>query len=380
MPFASLSAVLFTPALPELAARFSVSEGEIQATMTLFLFGYAWGCLPYGPLAKRWGRKPAIYGGLLVALLGTACILLAGARADFSLFLAGRFLSALGSSVGMKIAFTILGDAFEKEEMAKAVALLTIPFAMAPGVAVAVGGFLTTHYGWESCFYALGGYTFLLGALVWRMPETAPYLDQSALQVREIFGAYRRQLAQKKLLYAALMMGSASAIIYLFATRSPFLGITRLGLTPDRFGLWNLLPPLGLVGGSLLSHRLAARRGRLTLVRWGAWEMAGTIGVMGVLFFFLPLTPALLFLPMPLVYLGNSLVFTNISSFAMAEAEDKSNGAAVVSFLNMFLAATTVWVAERIPPLHPLVLPLAFLFFGIGILILQRAIRGAIQK
>ncbi|NDD58747.1 MAG: hypothetical protein EBZ47_05785 [Chlamydiae bacterium] len=37
MPFASISAVLFTPALPEIAKVLGVSDGQVQATMTLFL-------------------------------------------------------------------------------------------------------------------------------------------------------------------------------------------------------------------------------------------------------------------------------------------------------------------------------------------------------
>lgn len=45
MPFASISAVLFTPALPEIAKVLGVGDREIQSVMTLFLLGYAFGNL-----------------------------------------------------------------------------------------------------------------------------------------------------------------------------------------------------------------------------------------------------------------------------------------------------------------------------------------------
>src|SRR5271155_6223811 len=92
MPYASISAVLFTPALPEIAKMLGVSDGEVQSTMTLFLLGYAFGNLLYGPVAKRFGRKPAIYLGTIIAILGSFTTLFAGERHLFTLFLAGRFL------------------------------------------------------------------------------------------------------------------------------------------------------------------------------------------------------------------------------------------------------------------------------------------------
>ena len=95
MPFASISAVLFTPALPEIAKVLGVSDGQVQATMTLFLLGYAFGNLPYGPIAKRFGRKPAIYLGVLIAILGSLLTVWAGRNHFFSLFLLGRVILKL---------------------------------------------------------------------------------------------------------------------------------------------------------------------------------------------------------------------------------------------------------------------------------------------
>src|SRR5690606_37800376 len=69
--FASFSAVLFTPSFPLLVRDFGLSAGETQFTVTIFLVGYALGQLPYGPLANRFGRKKALYAGLVLALAGT---------------------------------------------------------------------------------------------------------------------------------------------------------------------------------------------------------------------------------------------------------------------------------------------------------------------
>ena len=62
--FASVNAVLFTPALPNIAHFFAISDSIAQQTITWFLIGYAVGQLLYGPLANRFGRKKALFAGV----------------------------------------------------------------------------------------------------------------------------------------------------------------------------------------------------------------------------------------------------------------------------------------------------------------------------
>jgi len=373
MPFASISAVLFTPALPEIAAAFNVTDGQIQASMTLFLLGYAFGNLPYGPIAKRFGRKPAIYLGILLAIIGCILTLIAGKNHLFSLFLLGRFLSAFGSSVGMKISFTIIADAFEQAEATKKLSLATLAFAIAPGLAVGTGGMLTTHYGWESCFYALIVYSGAVFVLSLFLPETAPYLDKEALNLNNILSTYRRKLQNKQIVYSACILGSVTSIIYLFSTLAPFLGMNRMGLTPEEYGFLNFIPPIGLIGGSIASHWLAARKDKLAVIQIGG--ILAILTSTGMLAFFALgyINLWTLFLPMPFLYCGTSLIFNNASSFAMSHMQDKSNGSAIMSFINMSLATVAVLIAESIASPSPLLMPSLFLCFG-GLLLflLQR--------
>jgi MFS family permease len=376
MPFASISAVLFTPALPEIAQLLGVSDGEAQATMTVFLLGYAFGNLPYGPIAKRFGRKPAIYLGTTIAILGLFLTLFAGERHFFNLFLAGRFLSALGSSVGMKISFTIIADAFEQAQATKKLSLATLAFAIAPGIAVGAGGFLTTHYGWQSCFYALIFYSCIVLVLSLCLPETAPHLDKDALDFKNIKETYQRKLKNKKLIYSALIMGCVTSIIYLFSTLAPFLGINEIGLTPEEYGFLNFIPPLGLIGGSFASHWLATRKEKLAVIQLGGGISVAAIAVMLFFFGMGKLNLWTLFFPIPFLYFGTSLIFNNASSFAMEHMQDKSNGSAIMSFINMMLAAVAVLIAQSTNSPIPLVMPLFFLFFAIFLLLLQRRLKA----
>lgn len=55
--FAPVLAVSFTPALPEIANHLYVSSSKAQQSISIFLIGYAFGNLPWGPIANRFGRK-----------------------------------------------------------------------------------------------------------------------------------------------------------------------------------------------------------------------------------------------------------------------------------------------------------------------------------
>lgn len=93
--FASVSAVLYTPSLPEIAESLKITSTQAQFSMTAFLIGYALGNLPYGPLSNRFGRKPTLYLGILLAIGGSLLILLAASLQLFGLFVLGNVRFAL---------------------------------------------------------------------------------------------------------------------------------------------------------------------------------------------------------------------------------------------------------------------------------------------
>lgn len=277
--FASVCAVLFTPALPEIATYFGVSKTLSQSTMTLFLVGYAIGQLPYAPIANRYGRKKTIYIGLFVALIGTFLCWLAP---TIGWLLLGRFLQALGSAVGLKITFTMIGDSHSGAQSIKAISYIALAFAIAPGLSVALGGLLIDAFGWKSCFLFLAGYAVLIGFLCLYLPETAPRIDKEAFCLRTIKRNYKQQFSNPSLLLHAVLYGLGTAVIYLFATSAPYVGIIDLGLTPSLYGLLNIIPLFGFGLGQLFSSSLAGSLNPRRAMLWGILTMS-----LGMLIMFL---------------------------------------------------------------------------------------------
>ena len=63
---------ILMPSLPAVARDLSVSYGQAQLALTLYLTGFAVSQLVYGPLSDRFGRRPVMLAGLLLFVVGTA--------------------------------------------------------------------------------------------------------------------------------------------------------------------------------------------------------------------------------------------------------------------------------------------------------------------
>lgn len=361
--FASVGAVLFTPALPSIASFFHVSTGQAQLTVTSYLIGYALGQLPYGPLANRFGRKTTLYIGISLAIVSSLLCALSSPLNSFGLLIFARFLQALGACVGLKISFTMIADVFNQTDATKMISRILIGFAIMPGIGVAVGGWLTQLLNWESCFYFLALFGAFILLISTKLPETARSLDHDALNMPSILHGYALKFKNKRLVISGLIMGCGSAVIYIFASKAPFIGINLIGLTPDVFGTYNLIPLLGMLLGALIAAKMAGRFSLLGFLLTGISASFFATFTMFIPFLMGVLNPLSLFLPMFLIYLAQALVFANISSFGLANAKNKSNGSAVLNFINLSTTVVAVLLSEFIYPESAILMPVGFMIF-----------------
>ncbi len=248
--FGSIGAVLFTPSLPLISQFFHISSSAAQLTVTAYLLGYALGQLPYGPLANRFGRKKTIMIGVILEIIGATLSVLAAPTHSFTLLIFARFLTAFGACVGLMISFTMINDYFYEQQARVLVSYLLTAFAIMPGISVALGGVLTSYFGWISCFYFLVGYGVVIGLMSLTLPETATKLNYKALELTSILQSYKKVLQNKKLITYAMLMGGSTAGTYLFSSMAPFINAHFIGLTSKDYGFFNLIPSAGfLIGG-----------------------------------------------------------------------------------------------------------------------------------
>ncbi len=359
--FASVNAVLFTPALPMIAQFFLITEDKAQLTISWFLIGYALGQLIYGPLANRFGRKPALYMGICLQIFSSLICVAAGYLHLYWLLVVARFLLALGSGVGLKMTFTYVNECYEPKIASEKISYLMLAFAITPGLSIALGGVLNTFWGWMSCFYAGAFYGIILLLFVARLPETQKILDLNALKFKHLVKAYANQFKNFRLILGGLLMGMGTAFVYIFAALAPFIAMNLYGMKSEHYGFANLLPPLGLLIGSLISAQCAKRFALMGNIFAGIIII--TLGVISMFLGMMTHLPVLaaLFVPTIIIYFGMCFIFSNASSIAMSHVTDKAHGAAVMSFINMGFATLGV-LSLGYFPIHTYLLPSVYLF------------------
>ena len=95
---------LFVPSMPSIAADLGAPYATVQLGLSLYLIMMAMLQLVIGPLSDIYGRRPVIYAGLVLFLIGTAlCVFSQSA----TVFLAGRVIQS-ASVTGMVLSRAIV--------------------------------------------------------------------------------------------------------------------------------------------------------------------------------------------------------------------------------------------------------------------------------
>jgi len=374
----SVLAILFTPALPMLADYFQVSEQTMNASMTLYLLGYAVGALFYGPVSNRWGRKKALFMGCLLAFAATLFSLWMGMLQYFGMFCFARLIQGAGAAGGLKVPLTMIADTHSKESASRAYSYMMLAAILLPALALGIGGSLVSSVGWVGCLIFMSFYCLLLVFLIYFLPETAKEIDAAALHFEKVVHRYKKQFTDSFLLLHALMLGLCSSCYFFYAAQGPYLGIEVMGLTPQAYGWLSWIPMLGMAGGCVIAAHLK-QPPRITMIS-GLILALTSLLVMLVCFINGFVTVGSFFILMAFVQMGIYVIGPTALSVALNEATDKSNASAVSQFINLGVAFAAIYVLGLFPLRAPIVLPALIGAALVGMLAIWLKLKAHHQK
>lgn len=368
--FANVLGLLYTAALPDLTKYFHVAKDQAQQTISFFLLGYALGQIVFAPLSNALGRKLAIYIGLSIAILGSVLCLISIELNLFSLLLFGRILTAFGASCGLMLTFTLVGDSFTHAQGKKILSYLICGFAAFPAIGIVLGGFITEHLSWKSCFYFMLVYSFLVMGLCVLLPETAKDRHLRHLKISRIAQSYLKQARHLLFILCALLMACAGVIIYIFSAEAPFIAINQLHLSPDLFGLYNLFPYIGLCLGGFTSAHLSHKLSSKSWILLGSCLFVISSLFMLILFeagfvnvFTLFVIPLLTFFAVP-------IILANCSALALMISEDKAYASSLMNAIQIFLVFLCVASLSFFPSQKASILPMVYSISGVLMILL----------
>jgi len=259
MSLVALSIDAMLPAFPDMASDLGVTgANDIQLVVSTLFIGLATGQLFYGPLSDSIGRKPAIYIGFVLFILGS---LLSMVASDFYLMLAGRLLQGIGAAGPRTVSVALIRDRFHGSEMAKVMSFIMTVFILVPIFAPALGQGILLVAGWRAIYAVFVLLALLL--LVWlslRQAETLPVEKRKPFTLANVFTAFAEVARSRIAVIYSMVAGciSGAFLSYLNTSQQIFQVQYGLGkLFPVYFGL--LAVAVGCA--SLLNSALVMRFG-----------------------------------------------------------------------------------------------------------------------
>jgi DHA1 family bicyclomycin/chloramphenicol resistance-like MFS transporter len=206
MSLVALSIDAMLPAFPEMAQDLKVATpNDIQLVVSLLFIGLATGQLFYGPLSDSIGRKPAMYIGFALFILGSVLSMTAS---NFTTMLAGRLLQGIGAAGPRTVAVALIRDRFHGSEMARIMSFIMTVFILVPVFAPALGQAILLLAGWRAIF---GAFVVLaLSTLVWlsfRQPETLARDQRKPFTLRNVMAAFHEVIESRLAVVYTLVAG-----------------------------------------------------------------------------------------------------------------------------------------------------------------------------
>jgi DHA1 family bicyclomycin/chloramphenicol resistance-like MFS transporter len=341
----TLATNILLPSLPGMAADLKVSTAQVTASITVFLAVFAIGQLIVGPVSDRYGRRGPVLAGFAIFIAGSVWC---GVANDLPSLLIGRVIQASGACATSVLSRAIARDLFSGAALGRAMALIMIAMAAAPGFSPLLGGALDHWFGWRSEFAFVAVFA-AIAALAY-----AALLGETHRSIRiplnpvAITLTYYGLATDLRFLVPAATVGLIMGGLFSLFSAAPRILIEGLQFTPIALGLFFAGTVLIVFGAGMLATRLAPRLGLDRAIRIGLLMAAtGSIALLLLAQFdgrFLPFLAAI-----SVFLLGMGLVNPLGTAQALQPFGEKAGAAsALLGFWQMMGAAFGVWLAASI--------------------------------
>src|SRR3982075_3027546 len=338
----TLATNILLPSLPQMAASLHVTTAEVTASITVFLAVFAVGQLAVGPISDRFGRRIPVLTGFVVFIAGS---IWCGLATDLPNLLIGRVIQAAGACSTSVLSRAIARDLFSGAALGRAMALIMIAMAAAPGFSPLLGGALDHYFGWRSEFVFVGAFA-AIGAIAYAavLGETHNS-TRIPLNPLAIAKNYVSLIADRRFLVPAATVSLILGGLFAMFSATPRVLIEGLHFTPIGLGWFFAGTVMFVFAAGMLATRLAPRFGLDRAVRCGlVLAAAGGSATLLVSIFnptFLPFLCA-----MSVFVLGMGIVNPLGAAQALTPFGEKAGAAsALLGFWQMMGAAIGVYLA-----------------------------------
>jgi DHA1 family bicyclomycin/chloramphenicol resistance-like MFS transporter len=341
----TLATNILLPSLPQMAASLHVSTAEVTASITVFLAVFAIGQLAVGPISDRYGRRIPVLAGFVVFIAGS---IWCGLANDLPSLLTGRVIQAAGACSTSVLSRAIARDLFSGERLARAMALIMIAMAAAPGFSPLLGGALDHAFGWRSEFAFVGLFAAIAAMAYAAVLGETHNSTRIPLNPLAIAKTYLGLSADRRFLIPAATVALIMGGLFAMFSAAPRVLIEGLRFTPIQLGLFFAGTVMIVFAAGMLATKLAPRFGLDRSIQGGLLlAAAGSIAILLVSITsptFFPFLGG-----MSVFLLGMGIVNPLGTAQALSPFGEKAGAAsALLGFWQMMGAAIGVWLAASI--------------------------------
>jgi len=269
MSLVALAIDTMLPALAVIGEDLGVSNANHnQLVISVIFLGLAFGQILYGPLSDSIGRKPAIYIGTGIFMLGCIMSLFS---TNITIMLLGRLLQGLGIASPRSVIVALVRDKYEGREMAKVMSFIFTLFILAPVVAPALGQLIISFSHWRAIFTLF----LLLAAIamIWlalRQPETLVAENRIPFSLSRILSAVKEICLNRIAFGYTLVSGFVSGMFLAFLSSSPQILQEQYQLGV-KFPLYFAILSLAVGFATFANGKLVMRFGMRLLSHWAIY-------------------------------------------------------------------------------------------------------------
>lgn len=237
-----LATDMYLPAFAAMQEDLQTPAAAISASLSLFLAGFAFAQLLWGPLSDRFGRKPVLLLGLAIFAVG--CLGMLWVR-DATWLLVLRFVQAVGVCAAAVTWQALVTDYYPANRTNRIFATIMPLVGLSPALAPLLGSWILAHFDWQAIFATLFTITLVLMLPAFALKpahKKEAHADAKPITFTSLLSAkaYRGNV----LIYAA-----CSASFFSWLTGSPFI-LHDMGYSPAAIGLSYVPQTIAfLVGG-----------------------------------------------------------------------------------------------------------------------------------
>lgn len=310
------------------------------AAVALYALGMGLGQPLAGDACDRWGRRPSMVMGLLLASVGA---LLAAWAANETALLLGRFITGLGLSTCLVVPRASLRDIRQGVALQHSMALLSLVFAVVPAVTPPLAWALAQLHSWRTPLLAFALVLMLSALLAGRSYHETRPASTCVPHRRAWLGLARHRGVQR----ATLAFAGIAAPFFILAAVGPagIAASTGAGAGTVAALLGGTYLAFGL--GNLWVRRHAATAGETHLSTGAAIAAFGALLLAATLVW-----PTLWLwgLALSVYALGHGMVFPAAFAVVLRDMPQRAGlVTAAMGTVHMCSGALSAWIAGSLP-------------------------------